>query len=88
MELKDIPYHHAENLIRSHIRDADHWQALDKNLRMWQLNDISKAYLDKNFNFELALIALTSKDFDRAMFYIDRESIELLIKWKNMTKLT
>lgn len=34
------------------------------------------------------MIALTSKDFDRARFYIDKESLELLTKWKNMTKLT
>lgn len=49
---------------------------------------MSKAYLDKNFNYELAMVALTSKDFDRARFYIDRETIELLTKWKNLTKLS
>jgi hypothetical protein len=36
----------------------------------------------------MALIALTCKDFDRARFYIDRETNELLTKWKNLTKLT
>ncbi len=48
----------------------------------------SKAYLDKNFNYELALVALTGKDFDRARFYIERETTELLTKWKNLTKLS
>ena len=55
---------------------------------MWQMDDVSKAYLDKNFNYEMALIALTCKDFDRARFYIDRETTELLTKWRNLTKLT
>jgi hypothetical protein len=44
--------------------------------------------LDKNFNYEMALISLTCKDFDRARFFIDRETTELLTKWKNLTKLT
>lgn len=57
-------------------------------MERWQLDDISKAYLDKNFNYEMALISLTCKDFDRARFYIDRETTELLTKWKNLTKLT
>jgi hypothetical protein len=57
-------------------------------VEFWQLDDISKAYLNKNFNYELAMIALTAKDFDRARFFIDRETIELLTKWKNLTKLT
>ena len=52
------------------------------------MDDISKAYIDKNFNYEMALIALTCKDFDRARFYIDRETNELLSKWRNLTKLT
>ena len=34
------------------------------------------------------MIALTCKDFDRARFFIDRETVELLTKWKNLTKLT
>jgi hypothetical protein len=57
-------------------------------VEFWQLDDVSKAYLNKNFNYELAMIALTAKDFDRARFFIDRETIELLTKWKNLTKLT
>ena len=48
----------------------------------------SKALLDKNFNFELALVALTSNDYDRARFYLDREISELLTQWKNLTKLS
>jgi len=55
---------------------------------MWTLDDGSKAYLDKNFNYEMAIISLTYKDFDRARFFIDRETTELLTKWKNLTKLT
>jgi hypothetical protein len=49
---------------------------------------ISKALLDKNFNYELAFIALTSKDYDRARFYLDKETTELLSSWKNLTKLS
>jgi hypothetical protein len=36
----------------------------------------------------MALISLTCKDFDRARFFIDRETTELLTKWMNLTKLT
>lgn len=87
-QLKLIPYHHAECMIRAQLRDENYWKSLDAQVSMWQLDEISKAYLDKNFNYELAMIALTSKDFDRARFYIDKEAVELLTKWKNMTKLT
>ena len=48
----------------------------------------SKAYLDKNFNYEIAIVALTSKDYDRARFYLDRETNELLAQWRNLTKLS
>jgi hypothetical protein len=34
------------------------------------------------------MVALTCKDFDRARFYLDRETTELLTKWKNLTKLS
>jgi hypothetical protein len=53
-----------------------------------QSSQVSKALLDKNFNFELALVALTAKDYDRARFYLDRETTELLTSWKNLTKLS
>jgi len=33
-------------------------------------------------------VALTSKDFDRARFYLDREINELFNQWKNLTKLS
>ena len=36
----------------------------------------------------MAMIALTCKDYDRARFYLDRETNELLSQWKNMTKLS
>ena len=65
-----------------------HWSALAHQVEAWQRDEASKVYLDKNFNYELAMIALTCKDFDRARFFIDRETVELLSKWKNLTKLT
>ena len=87
-QLKDIPYHQAEKLIKAQLRVDEYWSNLSKQVERWQLDDISKAYLDKNFNYEMAMIALTCKDFDRARFYVDRETSELLSKWKNLTKLT
>ena len=87
-QLRDIPFQQAEKLIKAQIRVDQYWSSLSKQVERWQLDDISKAYLDKNFNYEMALIALTCKDFDRARFYIDRETNELLAKWRNLTKLT
>jgi hypothetical protein len=87
-QLRELPYHQAENLIKAQIRVDEYWSNLSKQVERWQLDDISKAYLDKNFNYEMALISLTCKDFDRARFFIDRETTELLTKWKNLTKLT
>lgn len=75
-------------MIKAQLRVDQHWSSLSKQVERWQLDDVSKAYLDKNFNYELALIALTCKDFDRARFYVDRETNELLAKWRNLTKLT
>lgn len=66
----------------------DFWGGLSKTLEIWQHDPVSKAYLDKNFNYEMALYALTCKDFDRARFYLDRETTELLSQWKNLTKLS
>lgn len=42
---------------------------ITKRVEDWQSDKLSKAYLDKNFNYEMALIALTCKDYDRARFY-------------------
>ena len=75
-------------MIKAQIRVDQYWGNLSKQVERWQVDDISKAYIDKNFNYEMALIALTCKDFDRARFYIDRETNELLSKWRNLTKLT
>jgi hypothetical protein len=87
-QLRDIPFQQAEKLIKAQIRVDQYWGNLSKQVERWQMDDISKAYIDKNFNYEMAMIALTCKDFDRARFYIDRETNELLAKWRNMTKLT
>jgi len=87
-KLKDIPFHRAENLIRAQLRVDEFWGSLARQVEVWQRDEISKVYLDKNFNYELAMIALTCKDFDRARFFIDRETVELLTRWKNLTKLT
>lgn len=87
-QLRDIPFQQAEKMIKAMIRVDQYWGELAKQVERWQLDDISKAYLDKNFNYELALIALTCKDFDRARFYIERETSELLAKWRNLTKLS
>lgn len=86
--LRDIPFHQAESLIRAELRVDQYWGPLAHQVEAWQRDEASKVYLDKNFNYELAMIALTCKDFDRARFFIDRETVELLTKWKNLTKLT
>jgi hypothetical protein len=52
------------------------------------MDPVSKAYLDKNFNYELALVSLTLRDYDRARFYLDKETNELIQSWKNLTKLS
>lgn len=75
-------------MIRAQLRDENYWTHLDRQIVLWKENPISETYLTKNFNYELAMVALTSKDFDRARFFIDREAVELLSKWKNMTKLS
>jgi len=75
-------------MIRAQLRVDKLWGNLSKQVEQWQLDSVSKAYLDKNFNYELAMVALTCKDFDRARFYLDRETTELLTKWKNLTKLS
>ena len=87
-QLRDIPYLHAEKMIKSQIRVNKYWLNPREQVEMWQVDEISKAYIDKNLNYEMALVALTCKDFDRATFYIDRETTEPLSKWKNLTKLT
>lgn len=68
----------------------DYWGNLANQIEKWSMgtDPTSKALLDKNFNFELALVALTSNDYDRARFYLDREISELLTQWKNLTKLS
>jgi hypothetical protein len=51
-------------------------------------DDYSKQILEKNFSYELAMVFLTQRDYDRATIYIERESNELLTQWKNLTKLS
>ena len=41
-------------------------------------DDYSKSMLEKNFNYELAMLFLTQLDYDRARIYIERETSELL----------
>ncbi len=65
-------------MIKAQIRTDDYWNNLTKQIELWQHDPISKAYLDKNFNYELAMSALTCKDYDRARFYLDKETSELL----------
>ena len=54
----------------------------------WQNDGNSKAYLDRRFNFEQALMFITVRDFDRARFYINKEGNDLLAQWKDLTKLS
>jgi hypothetical protein len=35
-------------------------------------------YLEKRFNYEQAVMFITARDFDRARFYINKESNDLL----------
>ncbi|CDW71353.1 dna-dependent protein kinase catalytic subunit [Stylonychia lemnae] len=87
-QLSEIPFKHAEKMIRAQIRTDEYWNNLTKQIAFWQKDQVSKAYLDKNFNYELAINSLTCKDYDRARFYLDKETNELLSQWKNLTKLS
>ena len=73
-QLCEIPYAHAEKLIKAQLRVDEYWSNLSRQIEVWQMDPLSKAYLDKNFNYEMALVALTCKDYDRARFYLDRET--------------
>lgn len=66
-------------MIKAQLRSDEYWSNLSKQIEFWQHDSVSKAYLDKNFNYELALTSLTCKDYDRARFYLDREQNELLM---------
>jgi len=75
-------------MIRSQIRCEQHWESLTAQINLWMKDDYSKAMLEKNFSYELAMLFLTQLDFDRARIYIEREASELLSQWKNLTKLS
>lgn len=65
-------------MIRSQIRSEDHWEALTSQINLWMKDDYSKAMLEKNFSYELAMLFLTQLDYDRARIYIERDAAELL----------
>ena len=75
-------------LIRSQIRCEDHWESLTNQVNEWMTDDYSKTMLERNFNYELAMLFLTQLDYDRARIYVDKEAAELLSQWKNLTKLS
>lgn len=65
-------------MIRSQIRSEHHWESLTGQINLWMKDDYSKAMLEKNFSYELAMLFLTQLDYDRARIYIEREAAELL----------
>jgi hypothetical protein len=75
-------------MIRSQIRSESHWESLTSQIHLWMADDYSKAMLERNFSYELAMLFLTQLDYDRARIYIEREAAELLSQWKNLTKLS
>ena len=84
----NVPLQDTEKLFKSCLRVDSEWRTVSKLMEKWLLHEPSKTILDRNFNYEMALISLTSKDFDRARFYADRETSELLRSWLNLTKLS
>jgi hypothetical protein len=66
-------------MIRSQIREQDHWENLTGQVNYWMTDDYSKAMLEKNFSYEMAMLFLTQLDYDRARIYIEREAAELLL---------
>jgi len=70
------------------LRSEGQWESLSKLVKLWMQDDFSKAMMEKNFSYELAMLSLTQLDYDRARIYIERESSELLNQWKNLTKLS
>jgi hypothetical protein len=46
-------------MIRSQIRSEQHWESLTTQTRHWMKDDYSKAMLEKNFSYELAMLFLT-----------------------------
>ncbi len=57
-------------------------------MQLWQDDPVSKVYLERRFNYEQAMMFVTAKDYDRARFYINREGNDLLVQWKDLTKLS
>jgi hypothetical protein len=57
-------------------------------MKKWQDDSVSKAFLDRRYNFEQAFVFITEHDFDRARFYINKEANDLLTQWKDLTKLS
>jgi len=70
------------------LRSEGQWESLSKLVKLWMQDDFSKAMMEKNFSYELAMLSLTQLDYDRARIYVERESSELLNQWKNLTKLS
>ena len=70
------------------MRTEENWKFLDSQLEAWGTDQASKTLLEKDFSYESAMWALTHKDFDRALFFAEREASEFVSQWSNLNKLS
>lgn len=80
-QLSQIPDQQAQIMIRAMLRREQYWVSLNEMIQNWNNDTRSKAYLEQQYNFEQALMQVTAKDFDRARFFINKESNDLINQW-------
>ena len=75
-------------MIRAMLRNDKYLIPLNQMIQGWSSDPKSNSQLEQHYNFEQALVHVTSRDYDRARFYINKEANQLIHQWQDMTKLS
>ena len=79
----NLPKKDVQLLIASCFNEEDYWPQITNLINMWiKSDDNVKDFIESKFSYDLALIQITTGDFDRARYYLSIEIEEFIKVWK------
>jgi len=69
-------------LIKGLIYNDENWPTMNEYVSSWRGSEKIKQFVDSRFSWELAVLAITQKDFDRARYFVEMQKNNFLKKWE------
>mmetsp|Transcript_20542 Transcript_20542/g.17961 ORF Transcript_20542/g.17961 Transcript_20542/m.17961 type:complete len:86 (+) Transcript_20542:1531-1788(+) len=64
------------------INNDEFWPTMNEYVLAWRGKERSRNVIDQKYGWEVGLLSITQKDFDRAKYFLDLQTKSFLKRWE------